>query len=533
MAKPAFLALLLASAGAISPAASNDLAPALAGPPALRDPPAIDLIPANASPSEAAPVAEGEEDEDEEEDGEEGVFDPDPAAEGKALGVSSDDERPEDQFEARLFGAPLVIGGEIEAAGESLVNGDLDRIRRDLSVQGSPEAAIEMVYQPADNLVAFVQAKAFGDAQIIDAAGPERVRGGVSLDQAWLLWTRRGPLNLGLQIGRQQFEERREWWWDETLDAARLHFAAGRFAGFIAAGETLWDASTLEKRDPDERNLRYLLGNLSFAPAPGGRLDLYLLKLNDHSGAYAPGRILPARAFDEEDADLHWVGARARTRIDLAGAGAVSAIADLAWVGGEETVYEADDAGAGNVEITDAVRGAVSGWAIDAKASWLLPAAFGPVLSFGFARGSGDRNRADLDDRDFRQTGLQGNNDRFRGLSRFEYYGEALRPSLSNIRILTASLGAPIGEAVWIETVYHNYRQVAPRDEIADSRLRIEPLGLDRDIGDEIDFILSFESDDEHWEAELAAGSFRAGDAFGPAKGEWAHSLSAKLNYNF
>ena len=35
------------------------------------------------------------------------------------------------------------------------------------------------------------------------------------------------------------------------------------------------------------------------------------------------------------------------------------------------------------------------------------------------------------------------------------------------------------------------------------------------------------------WEYELTAGGFRAGPAFGSAKGRWATMVALKLDYNF
>ena len=39
---------------------------------------------------------------------------------------------------------------------------------------------------------------------------------------------------LALQIGRQGFKDKREWWWDNDLDAVRLHFSEGSLKGEIS-----------------------------------------------------------------------------------------------------------------------------------------------------------------------------------------------------------------------------------------------------------------------------------------------------------
>jgi alginate production protein len=167
----------------------------------------------------------------------------------------------------------------------------------------------------------------------------------------------------------------------------------------------------------------------------------------------------------------------------------------------------------------------VRGWAYDFGASFELPFAFKPYLTVGLARGSGGKRK-------FRQTGLHGNNGKFRGNSRFRYYGEVLRPDLSNMQIATAALGIPIGEDGWIETVWHRYRQPTPNDRIAGSRLDIDPLGSSGRIGNELDIIASYRPK-SGWDFELTGGAFRAGSAFGSEEGRKAWLIEMKASKNF
>ena len=161
-----------------------------------------------------------------------------------------------------------------------------------------------------------------------------------------------------------------------------------------------------------------------------------------------------------------------------------------------------------------------------------MPFTTSPYLTLGIARGSGDRNRGSGRNRAFRQTGLQGNNGKFRGLSRFRYYGEVLRPELSNLAVSTVALGIPIRKVSWVETIWHRYRQPVAADRIVGSRLDIDPNGVSRKLGDEFDVIVSHRPS-AAWEFEFTAGGFHAGPAFGPAKGRWASLIAFKLNYNF
>lgn len=498
------------------------------GPPALRDGPAL---PHAAAALVAAQVG-GVRDRTEEAEGEAPAAEVDSRDLARVLGVSNDDVRPDDQLEISVFGAPMTIGGELEAAGRSQSNYDLDGDAADYRLQALPEVKLEALYLPSDNVAAFVQAKAFVESELADADGSTTTEAGVSLDQAWVFFSNIFGLDASLQLGRQKFQDRREWWWDDDLEAARLHFGFGDIFGFFAVAEKLWNATTNDPLKPEDRDLFRVMGNVAYTIDPKKQVDFYFLRQNDHSGVDAPGVVIAEDLEDAADADLTWIGLRYRGRHKIKPIGKVYFNVDAARVAGDEAATDYADIG-GDLLIAGASSFRnVRGWAVDASVNWEMPFAFEPYLTLGYARGSGDDDPDDAVDRNFRQTGLHGDNGKFRGISRFRYYGEVLRPDLSNLQILTASFGAPLSENLWVETVYHNYRQLAPQDEIVASRLDMEPLGLDPDIGDEIDVIFSYEYL-RRWEAELTLGAFRAGEAFGPAEGSWAHSAAFKVNYNF
>jgi len=132
----------------------------------------------------------------------------------------------------------------------------------------------------------------------------------------------------------------------------------------------------------------------------------------------------------------------------------------------------------------------------------------------------------------FRQTGLQNNNTRFRGVDRFRVYGELLQPELSNLSIWTVALGKELGNDRSVELVYHRYRQRHASDELRDVRIDADLTGASTDVGEEIDLVFGIEQW-KHIELELIGAGFRAGDAYGESAGDWAYALYGKLNYNF
>ena len=448
------------------------------------------------------------------------------------LGVSGDDSRPENQRRINLLGRPLVIGGELGGTAQWRRGYGLVRGADDDDVKVGPELKLETIWLLSDTLVTFTDTKAFADSSIYQEGGGARTRAGLELSEAWLLKTDLFNTPLAIQVGRQQFQERREWWWDENLDAIRLHYFGAKVRAFAGVAREIGYKSTLGRTDPEDKGLRRLLGNVKWDWSDRQQVELFALHQNDRSSRTRLGDIVDHDRVDEADGKLTWVGARARGRAKWRLPGKFYYWADLARVSGTERLVDFDEFD-DRRDIADAVaQRKIRGWAYDVGASFELPFTTSPYLTLGIARGSGDRNRGSGRNRAFRQTGLQGNNGKFRGLSRFRYYGEVLRPELSNLAVSTVALGIPIRTVSWVETIWHRYRQPVAADRIVGSRLDIDPNGVSRRLGDEFDVIVSHRPS-AAWEFEFTAGGFHAGPAFGPAKGRWASLIAFKLNYNF
>ncbi len=386
---------------------------------------------------------------------------------------------------------------------------------------------------PGEHTAVFASAKIFAESTLYKQGGGSEFAAGAELNEAWLLQTNLFGTALALQAGRQQVQDRREWWWDEDLDAARLHYFGKKVRGFVGVGREFGHKSTLGRLDPEDRGIVRAFGNVRWTWTDRNDIELYALHQNDLSGNRRLGSTISNRNNDENDAKLTWMGLRARGRVKIKIPGKFYYWADLAQVRGVDRMAEFSALDSTRDIVTATSRRKVKGWAYDVGASFELPFKFEPYLTVGYARGSGDRNRGAGKNRAFRQTGLHNNNGKFRGLSRFRYYGEVLRPDLSNIKIATIALGAPIGESNWIEAVYHGYWQPVADDRIAGSRLDRDPNGTSRRLGQEIDLIFSHRPEASAWEFELTAGAFRAGPAFDAEEGRWAGLVEMKLDYNF
>ncbi len=443
----------------------------------------------------------------------------------RELGVSDDDRRPENQLQFNIFGKPIIIGGEVGSAFQYRGGYELTPGADDDDARIEPELKLEAIWQLDDDLVTFTDVKLFGKSTIYKQGGKSDHVAGAELSEAWILKTGLFGTPLALQLGRQQVQDRREWWWDEDLDMARLHYFGKHVTGFIGIGRELGHYSTLGRRAPENRDILRFIGNAKWEWADRQEIQIYGLHQQDKSGRYAIGAIIDGDRFDETDGNVSWGGLRLRGRAKFKFPGKFYYWGDLAFVTGRETVYDSVTRPDGSEQITAIGREKVRGWAYDFGASFELPFAFEPYLTLGLARGSGGS-------RTFRQTGLHGNNGKFRGNSRFRYYGEVLRPNLSNMQIATIALGVPIGEDGWVETVWHRYRQPTPRDRISGSRLDIDPLGTSSRIGNELDIIASYRPK-SGWDFELTGGAFRAGRAFGAEEGRKAWLVEFKVSKNF
>jgi hypothetical protein len=155
-----------------------------------------------------------------------------------------------------------------------------------------------------------------------------------------------------------------------------------------------------------------------------------------------------------------------------------------------------------------------------------------PSITLGYAVGSGNPDPDSSTDRSFRQTGLHNNNGRFWGVDNFRYYGELLRPELSNLHVLTLSVGLPLLRNSSVEVVYHRYWQDHATPFMKDARIKATPNGKDNDIGQEWNVVVGIE-EWKHVELELVAALLRSGNAYGSLSGENAGYMSLVFTYNF
>lgn len=299
-----------------------------------------------------------------------------------------------------------------------------------------------------------------------------------------MLFRRIGGLGLSARIGRQRFDEPREWLFDEYLDALRVWVyqaervnVEGALIHSIHPVDSLYDTWT------------DVYTSVEWQPARRNTISVYLLSRSDSD--------------TRRNREPLYIGGRYFGRIG----GRIEPWVDLAIMRGNDKGRSLD------------------AWALDWGATlFLRDPQLNPHVTIGYAIGSGDRNTGDQVDKRFRQTGYQDNSARFGGLVAVKYYGEILNPELSNLKILSVGAGVRLGSQFGptressVDLMYHRYRQAQPDNEIkgADLVPPAHPKGVETDLGWAMTIVLGSPRILNRMRIALVLERFSPGKAFVP-----------------
>ncbi len=307
--------------------------------------------------------------------------------------------------------------------------------------------------------------------------------GETKLGETFLYWINPFGIDLDLQIGRVDFDDAREWLYDQNLDTLRATWAGKKIRAEMSYSETLSNGNLIDEaatnsmlyisNNDDDRHLAGYVIHRDF--------DLLVPIQRTHYGLRALGDWLPQQES--------WV--------------------ELAYMVGKTGPIDN------------------RGWAFDIGSTWRFHDRF--AFTLGYAIGQGDDPDSTAD-HTFRQTGLQDNNAKFSGVTSFRYYGELMDPELANLEILTVSLGWLPRRGLSVDLVGHTYRQNELSDRLFDTQIDEQPNGIDSDIGWEIDLIMGWRAN-RHWDLEVVAAWFNPGDAFDQADNAYFGKL--QLRYRF
>jgi alginate production protein len=385
----------------------------------------------------------------------------------------------------------LTFGAKIELEYEFARNLDLNDAEDDNLSLLTPEVELAFSFDPSTRLQAFLNLEL---SQEFALTGPRELerRLRIELKEAFLFFKDLAAGRLALQIGRQRFNDDREWLYDEELDAVRLFARLADLELQLSVSR-----NGLFRKDFADADSKELINN-------------YLLY-----GRYRLGDevVLAGYAFLRDDRSPE------RERPIFFGLHSSGDLSDkleywleLAHVRGREGSRK------------------IRGWGLDVGLTYVFGFCLRPSVTVAYAFGSGDGDPDDRVDRHFRQTGLQENEARFSGVTRIQYYGELLDPELSNLAIFTGGIGIRPTKRSSIDLVYHYYLQGKVSTSIRGAEIDADPSGLSKRLGSEIDLVVGYE-ELKGIEVKWVLGYFIPGKAFPKAASSFLTTL--KIEWNF
>lgn len=382
---------------------------------------------------------------------------------------------------------------EVEWAFELTYEADrrrgLEADRGDHLSKLTPELKMELEHEIADDITGYVELE-FAHDRILHHGWQRDEDHETTLDlkQLYIEFGNIGP-GLALMVGRQDFQDARKWYFDEELDGLRLTYQRDKLSLEAAATRELLFRKNLLESHPDEDAINNYVIKVGYEVRDSHHVSAYTLIRDGMAGV---------------DEELIYYGLSAQGEFSEG----LTYWGELAYLRGRD----GDDS--------------LNGLGFDLGATWRFDTAYQPSLTLAYAEGSGGD-----DGKRFRQSGLEGNEARFNGVEDFLYYGEALNPELSNIRILTAGFGIRPTENSSIDLVAHRYWQdVATDGRLPGAAMIADANGDSRDIGTGIDLIFGYR-EIEDIALGLRLGWFKPGNAFDGDRTMF--TIQAGLDYDF
>mgnify|MGYP001340302080 CR=1 FL=1 len=299
------------------------------------------------------------------------------------------------------------------------------------------------------------------------------------------------------QVGRQRFIDSRRWLFNENMDAIRLGYQYERFSLELSVSQLNLVQRNLLRREGEEDEEAFV-NYYAYADYKFGK--------RNHIGLFALYQ------------DQQRLGAAQPISFGLQSGGKL--FDDLKyWL--QTAIVRGSDGG-----------NSIRGEAVDVGLTQAFERSWEPSITVGYAYGTGDSNPNDKVDAAFRQTGFQGNSDKFNGVARFKYYGEVLDPRLTNLMVFTGGFGIKPFKKTSFDLVYHYYLQDHVSTRIRGSDLDTDPTGLSKHVGSEVDLVVGYQGI-SHLQTKFVLGYFFPGQAFAQSWHDGAFIASFLLRYNF
>lgn len=376
----------------------------------------------------------------------------------------------------------LQMSGQIQTRGireqEFNLNQARPRDRDDL------EATFRMRldYQPSDSFFAMAELN-HGRLWRSDEDRGHSTTNQTRLGETFAYWADPFGTGLDLQVGRVDFDEEREWLYDQNLDTVRAVWTGENIRAEMSFSKTLSDGSPVD--EATSNRILYISNGDDRRHIAG-----YLVQRDTDLGTTVKRKHYGLRAFGE-------------------------------WLPAQESWLE--------ISYLDGRTGNVSsrGWGLDLGSTWKPGRRF--AVTAGYAAGQGNEPGS-LIDHTFRQTGMHDNNAKFAGVTSFKYYGELVNPELANIRIKTAGFAWLPSRGISLDLVWHDYSQDELSTRLVDTDLDKRPNGRSKDIGRELDLVFGWRTG-QKLDIEIVAAWFTPGKAFD--NGDSAFLGKLQFRYRF
>ena len=434
-----------------------------------------------------------------------------PLAPARQIGTSASSdtiERDEDDSFGKGYALSdtLRLMGQFEAKVSNETDYDLNEAQEEDRTDYDAGARLRLTWSPSTKLAGLVEMRYTHQyRRDDDDPNPPEVNHDGSFGETWLQW-RDVMDNPGFDVtvGRQDFDDPREWIFDQNLDALRLTWIRPDWRLDVAGATVVAGGG---ERDEESTNAVAYLSNNDF---------------DSHLAVWSVWRDIDQFNGDNgtipEESSWH-VGARAFGEFVPQNV----LWADFALLSGDRPQFDGTGTSTG-------VDESVSAYGYDLGTTWSPPFAAPLYFSLGYALGQGQDA-----DSTFRQTGWEDNTHRFGGVTSFQYYGELLDPELSNLGIVTLAVGTRLGDKTSLDLVYHTYTQDEARAEFSplparSADLKRQPNGTDADLGWELDLVLGYRKY-KNWDLEIVGAHFEPGDGFDVD--DPAQLLKFQLRYRF
>ncbi len=413
------------------------------------------------------------------------------------LAMFQADEQKAVPFSLRI-GDNLILGGQTSFGLEFEDEYDLDRLQQQDRTKLDLEAKIAGIYLFGDSgsYVLFEANAARADRFENERGKPDTTREEVKL--ARLLTSVAVNKNLQVLVGRQDWDEEREWLYDEVLDGVRVLWRQGDFR-YEISGAVGSDWATPFN---DIEDTKLVTAFVRYHIDSDWTLGAYALKRFDSSEKDHEPLLFGVRSIANNRYGLsHW--------------------AELGFARG----HTADVYTSGPHEDID-------GYAFDIGGLYTVDSPWRPTFGLGYALGSGRRDSAD--GFGYRQSGYQDNNAKMGGVTSVRYYGELLRPELANLAVVTASAAIRPWRNASFSVLFHHYlqdyaAQHGPLVELKDSS-GSRPNGRNPELGYEVDLVFGLRVA-RRLSLELVGAHFVPGSAFDNQDSASKLDLSVRLSF--